>query len=115
MQYNAKPVLSGRIKDAPLGSIMRLAYRGPVMILPFYVFWYGFLTFVTVMLAVHGIDPADDPSGPVFAVAILIVMWLAPATMHVIGTRNADDELDALLEFLRDTVETQPVEDIIAK
>jgi hypothetical protein len=108
MQYNAKPLLSGRIEDAPLGSTLRLAYRGPLTMLPLLLIWYGFLSYITAMLIRYGFGPADDESSPVFAVVILTTMWLAPAVMHLIGTRNADEELTELLDFLENTVEAKP-------
>jgi hypothetical protein len=99
-EYNAKPVLSGRIQDAPSGSTLDLRYRAPAWVYAFYLFWYLFLVFIAVALLAN--DWAAELTGrdKAMAVAIVAVFLVAPVGLHAVGTRRSDEELADLMDFL---------------
>jgi hypothetical protein len=99
-EYNAKPVLSGRLQDAPTGSSLDLRYRAPVWVYAFYVVWYLFLAFVAVGLLANGWAPEVTGSDKAMAVAIFAVLLVAPVGLHAFGTRRSDEELADLMDFL---------------
>jgi len=99
-EYNAKPVLSGRIRDADGGCTLDLRYRAPAWVYVFYLFWYASL--ISMGVAVLGGLVATDAGesealGPIAVVGVLLI---APIALHVFGTRHSDADLDELLSFL---------------
>jgi hypothetical protein len=101
-EYNAKPVLAGQLRETTSGSILMLRYRAPAWIYLFDLFWYSLLGGVTlVMLGLVG-EKNPDLAGRdlvIFSVG-LIAMFIIPLVLHYIGTRNSEQELGYMLNFL---------------
>lgn len=107
--YNAKPVLAGEVLVGGSGSILELRYRAPSWIYVFDLAWYGVLGMVTLgMLGLIGERNPDLTSNDlVFAWTIILAMLAAPAALHYFGTRNADEELGYLLDFLVEHIDAK--------
>jgi hypothetical protein len=74
----------------------------------FYPFWYGFLALfgiVAITAIVEQGIPAEDLAFMIFVWTALLVV---PFAMHAFGTRNSDDELSQLLDFLAIEAEARP-------
>jgi hypothetical protein len=108
-EYNAKPLLLGRIDEAIPGSVLRLTYRGPRWSLLFDLFWYGLLATIAVVFLTTGLDPPATGSDTFFVVLGFVGMAALPAIMHLVGTRRSDEELVELISFLADTVDAKPI------
>jgi hypothetical protein len=103
-EYNAKPVLTGRLEPDGSGCRASLRFRGPLWARIFHVFWYVFLSLIFIGVLAH---PADKNS---VKVAGLMIAFLgaAPLVIHYLGTLGAMRELDELLRFLRATAQFSP-------
>lgn len=99
-EYNAKPVLSGRLLDAPSGSCLELRYRAPVWVYGFYLFWYLFLFFFAATLSMGHWAPEVTAGDKMTIVAMLVGFVIAPLLLHAFGTRGSETELNSLLDFL---------------
>lgn len=107
-EYNAKPVLAGQLREGRAGSILTLRYRAPAWIYLFEVLWYGFLALTALGLVFGEVNP-DLTSGDWAAVAgIYAALLIAPFALHYFGTRNADDELTYILDFLAEHADARP-------
>jgi hypothetical protein len=108
MEYNAKPVLAGRLEEQGLGSLVRLRYRAPIWVYFFDTFW--FLTLGTMLLFVLLGDAGATSFGERLPFLGIIVLLLGSnVALHHFGTRNAEEELNHLLGFLEDTIEARPL------
>jgi hypothetical protein len=99
-EYNAKPVLAGRIREAPSGSSLDLRYRAPVLICAFYLIWYLFLAFFAVGFLANSGASEFTGGDKAMAVAILAMLFVAPVGLHAVGTRRSEEELAEMLDFL---------------
>ena len=99
-EYNAKPVLSGRLQEVPRGSSLDLRYRAPVWVYGFYIVWYLFLAFLIFGLVANGWFPEVTDSEKAQVAATIALLLVAPVGLHMFGTRNAEEELSDLLDFL---------------
>ena len=99
-EYNAKPVLTGGVEQAPAGSILRLEYRGRTWSRIFFVIWYAFLALFSVGFLILGTDPPLHGEERLAPFAIASALADMPILMHAIGTRNSNDELRKLIDFL---------------
>jgi hypothetical protein len=106
-EYNAKPILSGRVERTATGTILRLVYRSPYATHVFLVFWYLILIATTGVMLTGGTEPALEGSDRSFPFAIIGLLVVAPIGMHFVGTRNADAELEELLDFLERVAEAR--------
>lgn len=111
-EYNAKPILVGRLREQPfpLGAVLTLRYRAPAPIYVFYLFWYSFLSlFGLLLVGSVGQRNPDLTSGDL---ALSFVGWtfmiIFPLGLHFFGTRNSDEELSELLDFLAREAEAHP-------
>ena len=104
-EYNAKPVLAGRLCDATGGARLDLKYRAPIWVYFFYSIWYLFLGLIIVGLSSNGMNPELTNGDKVMVFAIFALLLVAPLGMHAIGTRNAESELGELADFLWRTAE----------
>ena len=111
-EYNAKPILAGRIDPVSNGSLLRLTYRGRTWFRLFFVFWYLFLAIFAAVLLTVGTDPPLHGTERLFPVVIIGGLAIVPMFMHVIGTRRSEEELDELIDFLRHVAETRPASGI---
>lgn len=101
-EYNAKPLLAGRLCETSSGSILKLRYRAPAWIYAFALFWYCALGLLILMaLGQFGERNPDLTSGDTaFTWAIILALVVTPIAFHYFGTRNANKELGYLLDFL---------------
>jgi len=97
-EYNAKPVLSGRVREAASGSSLDLRYRAPLWVYGFYLVWYLFLALFAGLIG-HGWDGAT--------VGIFSILLVAPLGLHAVGSRRSEEELADLLDFLSQHAEAK--------
>ena len=109
MEYNAKPVLTGRLYEARSGSILELRYRAPSWTYFFYLFWVCALgVVILLMLGLVGErNPDLTPGDLVFIWTTLLGLLAAPFALHYIGTRKSDEELGYLLDFLGEHIDAK--------
>ena len=109
-EYNAKPVLCGRLSEDGNGSRLDLRYRAPVWIYAFYLFWYLLLASMAVEVLGH-VGPANSAgSETIGPIATLAILAIAPLGLHMFGTRRSDDDLAELLNFLAECAEARPMQ-----
>jgi hypothetical protein len=96
--YNAKPLLAGRLHDALGGTELYVRYGASAWTRVFFVYWYSFLTLFTVA-AVVAVPSDDAPLLPGLLV-IPLLLFAAPVLMHMLFVRNSEEELDEILGFL---------------
>ena len=99
-EYNAKPVLSGRVLDATSGSYLELRYRAPVWVYGFYLFWYLFIALFVAMSSAANWAPEITVGDKEMVFFMLGGLAVAPLGLHAVGTRHSDKELNSLLDFL---------------
>jgi hypothetical protein len=102
-EYNAKPVLAGRLREAPTGSILVLRYRAPIRVYLFHVVWYSIL--LLVALAFLAGEIKSTGFAPAFLVPATLLIF--PLVLHYAGTRNSAEELDYLLDFLAEQADAK--------
>jgi len=107
LEYNAKPVLAGRLQDAPGGSRLELRYRAPLWVYGFYLVWYLFITLVVVGLVSNGWAPGVASGDKAMGLGIIAALFVAPLGLHALGTRRSAEELAELLDFLSAQVEAK--------
>ncbi|WP_147416686.1 hypothetical protein [Sphingomonas edaphi] len=109
-EYNAKPLLAGGLHEHRSGSMLELRYRAPSWVYIFDLFWVCALGMVTMaMLGLVGErNPDLTNSDFVFIWTILLALLAAPLALHYFGTRNSDEELSYLLDFLAERIEAKP-------
>jgi hypothetical protein len=109
-EYNAKPILAGRIREARSGSILALRYRAPAWVYAFDVFWYSFLAFIALfpLFGDAELNPELTTTDFALIAAGLAAFLVFPFVLHFIGTRNSDFELAELLDFLAGHAEARP-------
>ena len=106
LEYNAKPILVGTIGEAGIGSTLNLTYRGPTMGRLFLILWYAIFALFGFMVALNGTDPSLQGGDRLFVAMMSVVLVAFPIGLHLWGTRNSDQELEDLIEFLGDVAET---------
>lgn len=105
--YSAKPLLVGKVQDIGGWTELDLRFRGPRFAVAFFCVWYLLLgSFALALL--DGSVEGDEGFYPV-GLPIMALMLLAPAVMHVIGTRKAGKEREALLDFLQRVIDARIV------
>ena len=97
--YNVKPILAGRLTDSPGGARLDLRYRASAAEYIFFPAYYLFLGWITTVLP-NGLNPDLTEADKLFVLAIFVVLCVGPLIMHAFGTRNADKELNELIDFL---------------
>ncbi|QDH33904.1 hypothetical protein E2E27_05890 [Porphyrobacter sp. YT40] len=103
-EYNAKPVLAGRLRDVASGSSLELRYRAPLWVYGFYFVWYLFLTLVGAVLIGNGWAPDITSAEKAMAVGITGLLLVVPIVLHAVGTRRSGDELAAILDFVSSNI-----------
>jgi len=101
MDYNAKPVLAGRVEDNLGSTILRAKYRAPVFVYLFFPFWYGMLLLMAASLVAAYLGNSLEPEGWI-GFPILCLFAVMPIGLHYLFNRNADDELEEIILFLED-------------
>lgn len=99
-EYNAKPVLAGRLAGTPTGSSFDLCYRALVWVYAFYLVWYLFLCLCAVLVLSNGSRIDFAASDTTLFTLIFAILSVTPIGLHVIGTRHSEKELADLLNFL---------------
>jgi hypothetical protein len=109
-EYNAKPVLCGRLRELPSGSSMDLSYRAPAWIYPFYLFWYGFLGLIFLMMLGQVGTRNPDLQGEALSTiwVVLILFLIGPIVLHYVGTSRSNEDLECLLDFLAEQADARP-------
>lgn len=103
-EYNAKPVLTGRLRDSVSGSRLELRYRAPLLVYVFYIAWYLILTLFVAALIGNGLAP-EITANKATAVGTIGLLLVGPIALHAVGTRRSDEELDDLLDFISEHIE----------
>lgn len=87
--------------------MLDLNYRAPAPFYVFFIFWYAFLALITLVFVGNatGNVPAQDLA---FILAVIAALFVLPLGMHYFGTRNSDEELNELLDFLEREAEATP-------
>jgi hypothetical protein len=106
-EYNAKPVLSGRLEDGISGSTLELRYRAPVWVYGFNFVWYLLLTFIVAFLIGGGWAPGTTAGDKVIIIGFFSLMIVAPLALHAVGTRRSQEELVALIDFLAQHIDAK--------
>ena len=107
-EYNAKPILAGRLREGRSGSILVLRYRAPAWVYLFEVFWYSILGVLGFWVLFGEINPDLTSGDLAFFCAIYVALFVFPFVLHYLGTRNSDDELVELLDFLAEHADAKP-------
>ncbi|MFN2099111.1 hypothetical protein [Altererythrobacter sp. MF3-039] len=106
IDYNAKPILAGRLHNA-LGSCeLFVNFRAPAFAYVFFGFWYLFLA--CMFLASGGLFSQTAGGPPLLFISVFL---LAPLAMHYGFTRHSEDNLESLLLFLQNEAEFSVVEE----
>ena len=109
IEYNAAPILAGRIDDE-FGIVrLRLRYRAPLPIYPFFAFWYAFLTFILVTFVAGGGASGSSGDENAIFIGMIVFLLLLPMGMHYAFTRRADANFDRIVKFLEDAAEAKVV------
>ena len=101
------PRLAGHLYEDLGGTIFRLKYRAQDLVIIFLFFWYLILTFISfTFLAAYisGDEGLNREAIPVLLL-LLTLYFVAPIGMHLFGTRNSDQELDEIQNFLEREVQ----------
>lgn len=106
--YNAMPVLAGPVRAEGRGSLLLLKYRGHLATrlafpLAFLVVCLGLFVFMA---------NATHPPGPApiaLFILVLLVGASLPVAIHRFMIRNAEDDLEHLAAFLRETLDAKDV------
>ncbi|MGB7656602.1 MAG: hypothetical protein WBL74_14100 [Novosphingobium sp.] len=106
-EYNAKPVLAGRLRKASSGSRLQLRYRAPLWVYGFYLFWYSLLISVAAAFIGQVWAPEITGGDKVMAIGIVMILLAAPLGLHAVGTRDSEEELAIILDFLAKHVEAK--------
>jgi hypothetical protein len=80
--------------------VLDLYYRAPAPFYVFYVFWYLFLGLAAVTMIAGAVTGGVSVEGLGFLLLVIILLIVIPVGMHHFGTRNSDEELRELLDFL---------------
>lgn len=99
-QYNAKPLLIGRMESTMTGTVMRLVYRGDTWSRVFFLLWYVFMAVIAMFFLAAGFDPPLHGAEKLFPLAVLALLAVTPIIMHAIGTSRSDEDLAELIDFL---------------
>lgn len=111
-EYNAKPVLVGRLHQESAGAILNLKYRAPASAYFSYCLTALVLCLVLI-IALTGVGSGDLPAQD-FAMlsAFIVVLPAFIFGFHAYGTRNSDEELSELIDFLEREAEAKPQPDL---
>jgi hypothetical protein len=99
-EYNAKPVLAGRLHTATGGSNLELRYRAPLWVYGFYLFWYLSLTLIIFSVIAFGWTPEIRDGEKAIDFGIFALLLVTPLGLHTIGTHRSEVELAYLIDFL---------------
>jgi hypothetical protein len=108
IDYSAKPILAGRILDAPPGSELRLRYRAPAGMYVFYPLWYFVLVGMAMGFSSGGFEPGISGPDKMMTAGIFVAFALVPPIFHAFGTWRSEEELAALIAFLSEHAEAEP-------
>ncbi len=108
LQYNASPVLFGRLQERLGSTEIRARFGAPIWVKVIFGIWsfVFFLALWVLLFSPAGLAPGADWRALSIIVPLLIIL---PVAMHLIGTRNSESELERILEFLSDYAEARPV------
>lgn len=99
-EYNAKPILAGRIFEDLNGSIIDLKYRAPLWVYAFFIVWYTVLALVVGILTVNVFSPGVSETQMIMGFAITLILLGAPIGLHALGTQSSEEEFENLINFL---------------
>lgn len=104
-EYNAKPIVSGRIYEHLGGTKIRAKFGGPVWVKVFFVVWYSLLSLMAFGIAMN--PSGIEPVGETIILIVFPFFFLAPLIMHFVFTRDSDEDLGRILEFLEHEAEAK--------
>lgn len=113
LTYNAAPRLTGRLQDALGSTEIHARFGPPPLFVPFFIFWYAFLAFITIVLILAVVSDRSDLDWEVlpYGFGMLAVFLVFPAAMHYLLTRNSAAKLEHILDFLKQEVQATKIID----
>jgi hypothetical protein len=106
-EFGTTPVLIGRLDPMLGGTRLKLRFRAPMPAYFAAAFVFPMLLMM-VWLAIAALGPLGASSeGGLEILAVVIVMVILPLLIFLIGSRNADAHLDALMRFLEQQVQAR--------
>ena len=99
-EFNAKPILVGRITSADHGSRLDLWYGAPGLAVVFFVVWYVLLAIFGIAILRSGMER--------FTGILLVVFLLVPVFLQILGTMRSEKDLGDMLAFLFDETGAHP-------
>jgi hypothetical protein len=104
--YNGMPQLTGTIDAHRRGALLRLSYRGRLPVRLAFPLAYAMVAAMAVALLASGEFAAGIGPGEIaLLVTLMVLVPLLPLAIHRFAIRNAEEGLERMVAFLRDTVE----------
>ena len=100
MDYNAKPMLVGRLMENANGTRILASFGATFWMKAFFVYWYVFLLIFSIVAIASGPFIGANGEEVYFPYLMLPLFVVAPIAMHVLFNRGGERELTELLAFL---------------
>jgi len=105
--YNGQPRLAARLIQNGAGTTIEGRYGAAAWHKVFFVFWYVFLTFLTIVwISVYIGGSGDDEFFGTFGFFPLI-FWIAPFALHFMFTMGWKADMERIAQFLEQEVDAQ--------
>ena len=109
IDYNAKPVLAGRLHDDLGATRLEAKFRAPAFAYLFFPFWYFVLLMMGSVMLMSAPSDHSEPEAWIFF-PMLCLFAIAPIVMHYLFNRNSADQLEEILLFLGNTADFNIIE-----
>ncbi|MBX7481478.1 hypothetical protein [Qipengyuania qiaonensis] len=105
--YNAQPRLSARLIQNGAGTTIEGRFGAATWHKVFFVFWYVFLTFLTIVWI--SIYLGNSDTGEFFGRFgfFLLLFWVAPFAFHFMFTMGWKADMERIAQFLEKEVDAQ--------
>lgn len=111
--YNGKPILAGRIVPDRSGARLELNYRAQLPLYVGFPLWYlAYSALLLVFLVGGDWAPGIGLPEKIGIVLFALAIGAAPIAVHYFATRNAEEELAILVDFLRRAVGATGAEEL---
>ena len=105
--YNAGPILAGRIADELGPTQLRLRFRAPLPACFFFAIWYGFFSIFLIVFLLDGAASTTSTADLSTGIGMFLVFLIAPIVIHYVGTRKSDAYFEKIITFLEDVAEAK--------